>query len=105
MSAGIRRVHELYCSASQLNDGPKTPSNWVNCCTKSWWLRWPSTWTSSPRSSTRRSTTIDFSATQTRSDNAALEAAALALGKPAPDAEALVMSQGIVQALVPDLAP
>ena len=38
------------------------------------------------------------------SDYAALEAAALALGKTAPDAEALVMSQGVLQALVTHLA-
>ena len=38
------------------------------------------------------------------SDDAAFEAAALALGQTAPDAEALVMRQGVVEALVTDLA-
>ena len=46
---GNPRGRELCCSASQSSDGQKTPSNLANCCTRSWWLRWPSIWTSSHR--------------------------------------------------------
>ena len=39
------------------------------------------------------------------SDGRAAQAPALALGEPAPDAEALVVREGVLQALGPDLAP
>src|ERR1700754_4009329 len=99
------RGRELSCSASQSSDGRKTPSNLANCCTRSWWPRSRSIWTSSPPSSTRQSTTSDSGRDQPESDDAALEAAALALGETAPDAEALVVRQGVLEALATHLAP
>ena len=58
-SGATPRGRESCCSASQSSDGPRTPSTWQSCCTKFWWPRWPRIWASSPRSSTRRSTTND----------------------------------------------
>src|ERR1700722_14819974 len=99
----MRPGRELCCSASPSSDEPRTPSSLASCCTRSWWLRWPSIWTSSRPPSIPRSTTTN----PTRacgSDDAAFEAAALTLGQTAPDAEALVVCQGVVEALVTDLA-
>src|SRR5688572_12255205 len=104
MSAVTPRGHELCCSASRSNGAPKTPTNSPICYMRCWWLRSPPTWASNLTSSTPRprtdSTLRPAGPQRAASDDAALEAAALPLGQAAPDAEALVIGQRVLQAPV-----
>src|ERR1700733_3269136 len=96
--------HELCCSASLSSDAPRTPSSLASCCTRFWWPKSRSIWTLNLRPSTRRSTTNNPSGFG-RSDDAAFETAALTLGQTAPDAEALIVREGVIEALMTHLAP
>ncbi len=65
-----------------------------------WWRRWPPTWASNPPSSTRRSTTTEPRPGRSAQMMPRLRRRRFTLGQAAPDAEALVVRRGVVEAPV-----